>query len=101
MATLLNHLMRRRSAALALVLALPAFASCSTVLSQLPESMGGEPAGTPERQVTPAVYPAVHDMPPPRTDAVLTEKQRQEATSELDAIRAKQAKQVEEAKKHD
>ena len=101
MDALQHHLRRRRGAILALILALPVFTSCSTVLSQLPESMGGEPASMPERSATPAAYPAVHDMPPPRTDAVLTEKQRQDATSELDEIRARQAKQVEEAKKHD
>jgi hypothetical protein len=71
---------------------LPA-ASCSSTLSELPTQVGGEPAGTPERPVTPAVYPAVHDMPPPRSTAVLTDDQRKQAENELAAARDRQIKQ--------
>lgn len=69
-------------------------ASCSSTFSSLPSQAGGEPAGTPERSVTPAAYPAVHDMPPPRTSTVLTEAQRKQAEDELAAIRDRQSKRA-------
>ena len=69
-------------------------ASCSSTFSSLPSQVGGEPAGTPERPVTPAAYPAVHDMPPARTSAVLTDAQRKQAEDELAAIRDRQNKRA-------
>jgi hypothetical protein len=71
------------------------------MIAQLPEAVGGEPANTPAASATPVAYPAVHDLPPPRTEVVLTEQERQQATKELDEIRARQAQQVEAAKKND
>lgn len=92
---------RRSGLLIVITLAAPLLGSCASTVARLPASMGGEPEGIPERTATPVAYPAVHDMPPPRTDAVLTEQQRQDATKELDAIRARQAKQLEDAKKTD
>jgi len=67
--------------------------SCSSSLfSQLPSTVGGLPAGTPERQATPPAYPAVYDTPPPRDDVVLTSPQQQQAQSDLLAARDLQAK---------
>lgn len=68
-------------------------AACSsTLFSELPAGVGGLPAGTPERPSTPAAYPAVHDMPPPRNDAVLTDAEQKKIQSDLNAARAKQSK---------
>src|SRR6185295_6666700 len=36
-------------------------------LKSMPESLGGLPPDTPKSPATPYQYPAVHDMPPPRT----------------------------------
>jgi hypothetical protein len=70
-----------------------ALAGCaSTVGDTLPSQMGGLPAGTPERPADAAPYPAVHDMPPPRHDVVLTVEERKKATDELMALRARQEK---------
>jgi hypothetical protein len=70
---------------------------CSSTLGDLPSQMGGLPAGTPERPATPAVYPAVHDMPPPRSDTVLSADEQKQAQSELATLRARQEKRAGDA----
>lgn len=69
-------------------------ASCSTALSELPTQAGGLPAGTPGRPAVAPEYPAVHDMPPSRAAAVLTEEERKKVEAELAAMRAAQAKRA-------
>ena len=69
-------------------------AACSTVLSEMPTQMGGLPTGVPARPETAPVYPAVHDMPPPRTAAVLTEEERKKVEADLAAIRAAQERRA-------
>ena len=68
--------------------------SCSTVLSEMPTQAGGLPAGTPERPAVAPEYPAVHEMPPPRTAAVLTEEEKKKVEAELAAMRAAQARRA-------
>jgi len=68
--------------------------SCSTVLSEMPSQMGGLPAGTPERSAAAPEYPAVHDMPPQRPTAVLTEEEKKKVEAELAAMRAEQARRA-------
>lgn len=67
---------------------------CSTVLSEAPAQMGGLPAGAPPRPEVAPAYPAVHDMPPPRSAAVLTEEERKKVEAELAAMRAEQARRA-------
>jgi hypothetical protein len=69
-------------------------AACSTVLSEVPAQMGGLPAGAPPRPDVAPAYPAVHDMPPPRSAAVLTEEERKKVEAELAAMRAEQARRA-------
>jgi hypothetical protein len=84
-----------RMASLAVVCtAAMAGASCTTTLSELPSQIGGLPRGTPDRPAAPPVYPAVHDMPPPRATAVLTEEQKKKVEAELAAMRADQARRA-------
>jgi hypothetical protein len=71
-------------------------ASCSSVLSEMPSQVGGLPEGTPERSATPPAYPAVHDMPPPRATAVLTEDEKKKVEAELAAMRAAQARRAQQ-----
>jgi hypothetical protein len=66
--------------------------ACSSTLSELPSAVGGLPTGTPERPVTPTAYPAVHDMPPPREDVVLTDAELRKAQEDLQAARDRQTK---------
>ena len=69
-------------------------AGCSSTISELPTQFGGLPANTPARPDTPPVYPAVHDMPPPRSAAVLTDEERKKVEADLAALRAEQAKRA-------
>jgi hypothetical protein len=82
------------AAAFALLLA-----ACTSTLSSLPPALGGEPPGTPERPAEPAAYPAVHDMPPPRANTVLTEEEQKKAQADLTALRNAQEKRVNAAAK--
>ncbi|MBO0757495.1 MAG: hypothetical protein J2P54_16715 [Bradyrhizobiaceae bacterium] len=72
--------------------ALTLTACSSTLLSEAPASLGGLPAGTPERPSTQAVYPAVHDMPPPRDSTVLTDAEQKKIQNALNAARDQQNK---------
>ena len=81
---------RRIATSAAVCAAAMTVASCTTTLPDLssqmggmPSQMGGLPRGTPERPATPPAYPAVHDMPPPRASAVLTEERRRRLEAEL------------------
>jgi hypothetical protein len=68
--------------------------ACSSTFSELPAAVGGLPAGTPERQAAPAAYPAVHDIPPPRTNTVLTEAEQKKAATDLAAARDRQVRRA-------
>jgi hypothetical protein len=85
-----------RKAAVALVL-MPALVgglgACSSTLGSLPPQLGGLPADAPQQPAGPAVYPAVHDMPPPRNDVTLTVEEQKKATAELTALRLQQEKE--------
>ncbi|HZL40737.1 MAG TPA: hypothetical protein VFC45_10725 [Pseudolabrys sp.] len=78
-------------ASLSLTLAM-GLAGCSgaSMIDQVPTSVGGEPAGTPERPTTVYAYPAVHDLPPPRATAPLNEEEQVKMEKELAAVREKQ-----------
>ena len=85
-------LQRSIFAGLALALATAtALAGCSSgaVIDQMPSTIG-LPAGTPERPTTPYVYPAVHDMPPPRATPTMSEEQLVKEEEELKVVRDRQ-----------
>ncbi len=91
----------QRSILAALTLATAtALAGCSSgaVIDKLPGDMG-LPAGTPERPTTPYVYPAVHDMPPPRATPTMSEEQQVKEEEELKAVRDRQEARDGAAKK--
>lgn len=56
--------------------------------SQAPQI--GLPANTPARPAEPMTYPAVHDVPPPRTAVVLTDMEQQKLETDLLAARNQQ-----------
>jgi len=71
----------------ALVLAaLPVVAGCSSV-PDVPTWAGGLPANAPARPDVPAQYPAVHDVPPPRSDRPLTDEQQIKLEKDLAVAR--------------
>ena len=56
--------------------------SASSVIDKLPANPG-LPAGTPERPQASYEYPAVHDMPPDRAAATMTEEEQMKLESDL------------------
>jgi hypothetical protein len=84
------HRQPARVLALALLLAGAATVSgCSTytLIDALPQSVGGLPEGAKERPATPQEYPAVHDMPPPRSDTPLNEAEKKRLREDLMKVR--------------
>ena len=63
----------------------------SSIGDSLPTAVGGLPEGAPKRPATPAAYPAVHEMPPPRANSVLTEEEQQKLENDLAAARQRAA----------
>ncbi len=59
-------------------------------LEQMPQSLGGLPPDTPRAPAMPYQYPAVHDMPPPRSDEPMTEEKQMQLEKELNAVRDRQ-----------
>jgi hypothetical protein len=72
-------------------------ASCAS-MAQLPVSAGGMPQDAPKRPQTAPAFPAVHDMPPPRKSAVLTEEEKKKVEAELAVVRAQQARRAQSSK---
>jgi hypothetical protein len=77
-----------------------ALAGCSPgpMIDRLPGDMG-LPPGAPARPATPYQYPAVHDMPPPRSTATMTEEEQLKLERELQAVRDRQDGRPSPAKK--
>jgi len=68
------------------------------VIDRLPGDIG-LPAGAPARPTTPYEYPAVHDMPPARSTAPMSDEEQLKLEKELTAVRERQeAKEAKEAK---
>lgn len=68
---------------------------CSIPFSDLP--VVGLPANTPARPAAPGEYPAVHDIPAPRAETVLTPEQQEKIEKDLVAARNRQASGVQKA----
>lgn len=79
--------MRRLAAVLVLG---AAFGGCSLPIADLPAI--GLPSNAPARPQTSAAYPAVHDVPAPREQAVLEPSERAQIEKELIAARDRQAR---------
>jgi hypothetical protein len=87
-------MMRALGRSLFAVLSLGAFAAlagCSSgqVIDDLPANMG-LPAAAPARPATPYQYPAVHDMPPPRSSEPMSAEDQLRLEKELTAVRKRQ-----------
>lgn len=79
----------------ALLIAAAGLSSCASISEKFAGTMSeapviGLPDSAPQRPITPAAYPAVHVMPPPRTAAMLTEMERQKLEADLVAARRTQ-----------
>jgi hypothetical protein len=62
----------------------------TTAPEALPESMGGLPADAPAAPTDPYKFPAVHDMPPARTDTPMSNDQLLKAEKDLQGARDRQ-----------
>jgi hypothetical protein len=84
---------RRTVVAAALFAAAAILSGCSASLvgDHLPTAAGGLPEATPQRPAQPAAYPAVHDLPPKRQDAVLTDDEQKKLEEDLIAARNRTA----------
>ena len=73
-----------------LILAVPLLAACTTAqLDALPKEIGGLPESAPKRLDNPPPFPAVHDMPPPRSQALMDKDEQTRLQSDLVAARTK------------
>lgn len=83
-----------------MVAAALALAGCSpaSLMERLPSEVGGLPSGTPAAASTPYRYPAVHDTPPPRAAAPLTDEQQLELEKQLQNARQRQEDETTELK---
>jgi hypothetical protein len=61
-----------------------------TVPESMPESMGGLPENAPAAPKDPYQYPAVHDMPPARSDTPMNNDQLLKAEQDLQGARDRQ-----------
>jgi hypothetical protein len=75
-------------------------AGCSPgpIIDKLPSGIG-LPANVPDRPATPYQYPAVHDMPPDRSSAPMTEEEQVKLEKDLANARDRQEGRPPSAKK--
>lgn len=78
--------------AVALLAAAAMLSGCAAagVGDSLPPELGGLPKDAPARPTAPGAFPAVHDMPAPRSDTVLTPEQQDRLEHDLKALRDRQ-----------
>ena len=73
--------------------------ACASISQQMADTLSRAPAiglssSAPERPAEPPAYPAVHDVPPPRTSSVLTLVEQQKVEDDLVAARDRQKTQT-------
>lgn len=91
-------MLRRRNylcslvSAMALLSAAALLSGCAAagVGDSLPPGLGGLPKDAPARPAAAGTFPAVHDMPAPRSDTVLTPDQQDRLEHDLKALRDRQ-----------
>ena len=87
----------RAFAAAALFTSAVMLGGCSSTIDHIPTAIGGLPEGVPARPAEPPPYPAVHDMPPPRSSTPLTEAEKKLLKDDLIANRNRAIQQGTEA----
>jgi len=80
--------LRRSSVLVGMALVGCALGGCASQVADMP--LMGLPANTPARPATPAEYLPVHDVPAPRSEAVLDPAQRDRLEKDLIAARDRQ-----------
>ncbi len=82
----------RRASIVVLAIGLLLAACSGSESFELPQSLGGLPTDAPTRPTTPYQYPAVHDMPPPRSVKTLSDEELRKVEKDLTAARDRQEK---------
>jgi hypothetical protein len=85
--------MRAMAAVTLLAFGTLALGGCSSTIASIPWI--GEPANTPRAPEGPQSYLPVHDVPPPRDQAVLTDAEQTKLKKDLQSARDKQNAQGE------
>jgi hypothetical protein len=85
----------RRASIVVLAIGLLLAACSGSESFELPQSLGGLPTDAPARPTTPYQYPAVHDMPPPRSVKTLSDEELRKVEKDLTAARERQEKAAE------
>ena len=80
---------------MALLAGVAGLGGCASINQQAADSLSqapaiGLPANAPARLAEPLPFPAVHDMPPPRSSSMLTEIEQQKMEDDLVAVRNRQ-----------
>jgi hypothetical protein len=80
-----------RALSLAVLIAAAVLSACSSapMIDSLPSAVG-EPAGAPKRAGVAPAFPAIHDVPSPRSAATLNAEEQKKAETELIAARESQ-----------
>jgi len=68
---------------IALSAALMVAGCANTTADHAPTSVGGLPGDAPARQTAPSAYPAVNNVPPPRSDTLLNSEEQKKLEDEL------------------
>jgi hypothetical protein len=71
-------------------------AGCASVTDHIPTAAGGLPDGAPQRPAAAPPYPAVHDLPPPRSTSVLTDAEQTKLEADLAKARSRASGQSEQ-----
>jgi hypothetical protein len=79
----------RLAALLAGAVGLAGCSAGSMIGDHMPTALGGLPEGAPQRATKPSAYPAVHDMPPARGSAVLSDAEAKKLEDDLIAARTR------------
>jgi len=83
----LRNVALRKSFGGAVAMLLLAGCSSDALVDSIPSNMGGLPQGAPARPTTPQSFPAVHDMPPPRSNSTLSDAEQDKLGRELQSLR--------------
>src|SRR5882757_4814687 len=87
---MMSNARRKRLAALPLVLAALAVASCASSFDMLPEKAGGLPATAPARPADPLPVPNVYEVRPTREARPLDSTEQKKLESDLTSLRESQ-----------
>ena len=85
-----NNWPRSTLSAFAVLSGAALLSGCSAAGESLPQNLGGLPSEAPARPVRPGVFPAVHDIPPPRQDRPLSVEEQDRLEQDLKALKTRQ-----------